>query len=463
MDTFGKESMLFVSIPKLAMIQDTSSPMEWRLDLFSDWDVAAIQAGLQSAKAPVMLTLRKASQGGKYPGTEEERKALIEQLLSLHPPYFDLEYDMDPKFIADMIQKYPRTKFVLSYHNFEATPSDLEGLCSTLQKTLAFCYKIAAKALSTNDALKMLLLAKKYPKVSVICMGERGEFARVLAPLVGNAVNYASLTTDTKTGPGQLSVTELEDIYHYSRLNKDTAIYGLIGEPVEKSPGHRHHNAVFRSRNWNAVYVKMQVKSEELEEFVPLALALGIQGLSVTIPLKEKIVPWIDEIDPSVAPIGAINTLRMQNGRIFGTNTDGHGALDAIEKQATVRNKKVVILGAGGAARAIAFEALARGADVLVLNRTVARAQELANGLGCEAGGLEDVPNAYDFLINCSPDPMPIAEKYIHSGSVVMDVVYAPRETLFLQAALRKGCKVVYGDQMYVNQAARQTAYWMNA
>ncbi|HEV7738480.1 MAG TPA: type I 3-dehydroquinate dehydratase, partial [Chlamydiales bacterium] len=323
--------MLFVSIPQLAMIQDTLYPMEWRLDLFSDWDVAAIQACLRKAKAPVILTLRKTSQGGKFQGTERERETLIEQLLSLYPPYFDLECDMDPKFLAAMIQTYPRTKFILSTHNFEATPTDLEGLYITLQAIPAFCYKIAAKALSTNDALKMLLLAKKHPKVSVICMGERGTFARVLAPLVGNAVNYASLSADTKTGPGQLSMKELENIYHYSRLNKDTAIYGLIGDPVEKSPGHVHHNAVFRSRNCNAVYVKMQVQPEELDEFIPLALALGVQGLSVTIPLKEKIVPWIDEIDAAVAPIGAINTLRMQNGRIFGMNTDGHGALDAIE------------------------------------------------------------------------------------------------------------------------------------
>jgi len=454
--------MLFVSIPQLAMIQDTPYPMEWRLDLFSHIDVAAIQARLQKATAPVMLTLRKTSQGGKFQGTERQREALIEQLLSLHPPFFDLEYDMDPQFLADMIQKHPRTKFILSIHNFESTPSDLEGLYSTLQTIPAFCYKIAAKALSTNDALRMLLLAKKYPKVSVICMGERGAFARVLAPLVGNAVNYASLTADTNTGPGQLSMAELVDVYHYPRLNKDTAIYGLIGDPVEKSPGHVHHNAVFRAQSCNAVYVKMQVQPEELEEFIPLALALGIQGLSVTIPLKEKIVPWIDEIDPAVAPIGAINTLRMQNGRIFGTNTDGHGALDAIEKQASVRNKKVVILGAGGAARAIAFEAKARGAAVWILNRTVARAQELAKDLGCEAGGLEEVPNAYDVLINCSPDPMPITETDIHSGSLVMDIVYTPRETDFLQAALQKGCQVVYGEEMYLNQAARQTAYWLS-
>src|SRR5947207_13811188 len=135
--------MLFVSIPQLAMIQDTSYPMEWRLDLFSDWDVATIQACLQKATAPVMLTLRKASQGGKFLGTEREREALLEQLLSLHPPYFDLEHEMDPKFLVDTIQKYPRTKFVISTHNFESTPSDLEGLYSALQTIPAFCYKIA--------------------------------------------------------------------------------------------------------------------------------------------------------------------------------------------------------------------------------------------------------------------------------------------------------------------------------
>ena len=230
---------------------------------------------------------------------------------------------------------------------------------------------------------------------------------------------------------------------------------------MTKSPGHIHHNSVFQARKLNAVYVKMIVKSEELSEFVQLAKACNIRGLSVTIPLKEKIVPLVSKIDPKTAKIGAINTLRFEKDLIYGTNTDGKGALDAIEKKMQVEGKRVVLIGAGGAARGIAFEARARGASLIILNRTRERAEELAQAVQGIGGSLSDVPENGDILINCSPDPMPIDPSKIHSKMIVMDVVYAPKETPFLKEALNKGCQVVYGEEMFYNQAAEQTRFWL--
>jgi 3-dehydroquinate dehydratase/shikimate dehydrogenase len=448
--------MLFVSISEFPVIHSVA--YELRLDLFPNIEMEKIRAFIQSTVSAVMLTLRKESQGGKFKRTEGERQAFIEELLALGPSFFDLEWDMDPVFLRRVIAQYPETKFVLSYHNFEQTPTDLGAIYASMQEIPAYTYKMACKVHSTNDALKMLLFGKERSKVSVICMGEKGEFARVLAGVMGNVVNYACLNGESKTGPGQLSFVELTENYHYYALNENTAIYGLIGDPVEKSPGHRHHNAVFRARGCNAIYVKMEVKPEELEEFMVLAQKMGIRGLSVTIPLKEKIVPFVATSDLT----GAINTLRFEKGEVLGINTDGLGALDAIEKKGSVRGKKVVLLGAGGAARAIAFEAKARGALLLILNRTVQRALDLAKELGCEGGSLSDVPPDYDILINSSPEPMPIAETWIRPETIAMDVVYSPRETLFLRAALDRGCRVVYGEEMYLNQAARQTAFWLD-
>jgi len=456
--------MLFLSITRpesTQRSQNKSFAIELRLDLFPRIDLRYLKNLLQNSARPIMLTLRKASQGGKFQGTESEREDLIERLLTLEPPFFDLEYDMSPRFLHRVIKRHPKTKFILSGHHFHQTPADLDRIYSSMQEYGAFSYKIAAMAHSTNDALKMLLFMKKHSKTSAICMGEKGKFARVLGPIVGNLIDYASIDSEEQTGPGQLTAHELVDIYHYPSLNGKTSIYGLIGDPVEKSPGHLYHNTVFRERHLNAVYVKMNVKPEELSEFIPLAIAIGIRGLSVTIPLKEKILPFLDEIEPVAKQIGAVNTLLFQNGRIIGTNTDGLGALDAIEKKTLVRGKKVVLLGAGGAARAIAFEAKTRGADVLILNRTVQRAKKLAIDLGCEAGGLDEVPNDYDVLINCSPDPMPIDPKKIRPKTLVMDIVYLPRETDFLKEASLKKCQIVYGEEMFLNQAARQTAFWV--
>ncbi len=459
-------NMLFLSIarPEAAQhIHTKDIAVELRLDLFHHIDIEYVKSFLQNSVCPVMLTVRKISQGGKFKGTESEREALIKQLLALEPSFFDLEYDMSPQFLQEVKAKYPKTQFILSYHNFQQIPSDLENIYRSMREYAAYSYKIAVMTHSTNDALKMLLFVKRHPKTSVICMGEGGAFARVLGPVIGNLIDYASADSKEQTGPGQLTVTEWIDVYHYSSLNRQTSIYGLIGDPVEKSPGHLYHNDVFQKRGLNAVYVKMRVKPEELSEFVPLAAAVGIRGLSVTIPLKEKMLSFLDEVEPMAKQIGAVNTILFKNGRIIGTNTDGFGALDAIEEKGLVRGKKVVLLGAGGAARGIAFEAKARGADVLVLNRTVQRAKELAADLGCEAGGLDEVPKTYDILINCSPAPMPIDPKKIRPNTVAMDVVYFPRETDFLKEAALSKCQIVYGEEMFLNQAARQTAFWMGA
>ncbi len=443
-------------------VHNSLGAIELRLDLWPYLDAAKIEEFIQRADLPVLLTLRKASQGGKFQGTEWEREALIERFLALEPSFFDLEYDMRPEFLHRVMKKYSKTQFILSCHNCQ-TSADLEEVYCLMQQYPIFHYKIAAAAHSTNEALKMLLFAKKRPKTSAICMGEEGTFARVLGRVTGNLIGYASVHAGEQTAPGQLTANELIGIYNYPSLNRETAIYGLIGDPVEKSLGHLYHNAVFQERGLNAVYVKMRVKPEELSEFIPLAMAMGIRGLSVTSPLKEKILPFLDEIEPAAKQIGAVNTLLFERGRVIGTNTDGLGALDAIEQKSLVRGKRVVILGAGGAARAIAFEAGSRGADVLILNRTVQRAKEVAADMGCEASGLDEVPEDYDILINCSPNPMPIDPKRIREGKVVMDVACFPRETAFLKEASLKRCQIVYGEEMFLNQAARQTAFWIGA
>jgi 3-dehydroquinate dehydratase/shikimate dehydrogenase len=447
--------MLFVSIARpefIAPSLPSSVAVELRLDLFPTLDIEWIAQAIRTR--PTLLTLRSTAQR-----TEKEREALIEELLSLEPDYFDLEWDMDPNFLEKVIHKSPKTKIVLSFHDFEKMPNDLEKLYRHMSRYPAFTYKIAALTRSTNEALKLLLFAKTHPKTSAICMGEKGSFGRVLGPVVGNLIDFACLDGELPLGPGQLSVSEFLNIYRYPSLNRQTAIYGLIGDPIEKSPGQLYHNQAFREKNLNAVYVKMSLQSDELTPFIPLAKEIGIRGLSVTIPLKEKVLPFVEP--GSEHSIGALNTLRFKETAIYGTNTDGRGALDAIEQRVPLLGKKVVLLGAGGAARGIAFEAKKRGAKLLILNRTLERAKELAIELDCEAATLDEVPPNYDVLINSTSDPMPIDPHKIQMGTVVMDVVYFPRETSFLKEASLRGCSLIYGDEMFLNQAAGQIAFWI--
>lgn len=425
-------SMLFVSLPHLPQEDYNVDGIELRLDLFPRLDTVALQSFLNSSSFPIMFTFR----GGACD--------LILKCLQLKPDYFDLEYDRPQDFLSSTIISHPETKFIISYHNFIETPEDLEGIYWEMKKIAAHGYKIACLATSTNDALRMLLLSKKYPDLSVICMGENGQFARVLGPVVGNLIDYAC--AGEKTAPGQLTVQEMQDIYRYRALNQETHIYGLIGDPIDMSIGHLYHNEVFQTRGINAVYVKMSVKQEELLCFFSLAERLGFKGLSVTMPLKELVIP----------ESGAINTLRFERGKKIGINTDGQGALDAIEKKCLVKGKIILILGAGGAAYAIALEAMARGATCWILNRSEKKGELLAKVLGCHAG----MPPDYDILINCAP--IAILD-VIRPRSLVMDIVYVPKVTAFIKRAIEQGCEIVYGEEMFFNQAKAQTEFWLGS
>jgi 3-dehydroquinate dehydratase / shikimate dehydrogenase len=448
-------SMLFVPIADLyllPLVPEEADGIELRLDLLPTLDVEAIKGLLINRTHPFLFTMRKSSQGGRFIGSEEEREALIEKYLELEPQFFDLEYDTRPAFIEKVTRSFTKTRFILSYHNFQETPRDLGVIYEEMAKVPVYGYKMAALAVSTNDALRLLLFGREHPQVSVISMGEKGEFARVLGPVCGNLIDYACLDADQKTAPGQLTVKELVDVYDYHKLNPSTHLYGLIGDPVSASKGHLYHNQIYQQ----SVYVKMNVKAEELSTFFPLVIEMGFRGLSVTMPLKEKVLPFLQSIDSKAKQIGAVNTILIKERGLSGYNTDGSGALDAIEKHVFVAGKKVVLIGAGGAARAIAFEAYQRGAHVLILNRTFQKARELAMEVGCQSGRLSEIPSEYDILINCTPDLLAIDSKKILPSALLMDVVYVPRETPLLQKAASLGCQVVYGDEMFFNQAAAQ-------
>lgn len=445
--------MIFLSIDSLEAAKNCE--VELRLDLFKEIDRDKIKKFLKKFPYPVLLTLRKASHGGAFSKSEEQRERIIRDLLSLQPPFFDLEYDIRPEFLQELLQRYTQTNFVLSYHNLKETPVDLQAIYQDMQRYRVYGYKIACVTHSTNDALKMLLLAKRNPKVSAICMGEKGRFARIIG-LIHNQINYAAPHPSKKVAPGQLSIEELSSYC----LDEKTSLYGLIGDPVDKSPGDIYHNALFLKEAQNALYVKMAVLPDELAEFIPLATALGFKGLSVTIPLKEKIVSFVEDFTPPAESIGAVNTLLL-NATISGTNTDGRGALDAIEKRGTVKDKNVVIIGAGGTARAIAYEAKRRGGEVTVVNRTVDRAKIVANSVGCEARGLEDIPLYPAIIVNCTGRAIPIDFTKVEPTALVMDVVYAPRETEFLKLAKERGCSIIYGEEMFINQAEGQREYWL--
>jgi 3-dehydroquinate dehydratase/shikimate dehydrogenase len=349
----------------------------------------------------------------------------------------------------------PPGDVIVSYHNYEETP-DLEAVLKILQQAhpKAHFYKIATMATSTLDSLRMLDFLQKHPKIIGLCMGELGAITRISAPIFHVPIMYAPLCEEDINAPGQIIVDQLQEIYHFSQLNPETKIFGLIGDPVHRSPGHLYHNDVFRKKTRNGVYVKMVVRPSELSDFIDFSKKLPFGGLSVTAPLKEAVIPFLDEIDPVSREQGAINTLVFKKGKIFGYNTDGDAALDVLSD---VIHKTIVILGAGGAAKAIAYSAVQRKAEVVIVNRTADKARSLAESLGC--GWSQTIPK-YDILINATSVSMPIDEDDLVQGKTVMEI--ALYETEFLKAARRKGCQAIDGMPMYLKQAAAQQELWFD-
>jgi 3-dehydroquinate dehydratase/shikimate dehydrogenase len=347
----------------------------------------------------------------------------------------------------------PSGDVIVSYHNDEETPN-LEALLKILQIThpRAHFYKIATRANSTLDSLRMLEFLQRHPGIIGLCMGDFGSLTRICSPIFQVPITYAPLSEKDKNAPGQLLVDQLCEIYQFRSLNKETKIYGLIGDPVFRSIGHLFHNEAFRKAEKNAVYLKMVVKSGELAEFFELAKKLPFAGLSVTAPLKEAVLPFIDILDPEAKAIGAVNTLTFKEGKIYGTNTDGNAALDVL---GDVKNKTMVLLGAGGSAKAIGYIAHQRKAKVVIVHRTPEKAKELASLLGCQWS--EKVPS-YDILVNTTPSTMPVDPREIQQGSRVMDIAFY--ETDFLKAAREKHCRCLDGFPLYFQQASAQQTIW---
>lgn len=446
-------------ISKAAILADL---VELRLDCFKSLDLTALKILRSHFSIPMIFTLRSQIHGGGYAHSEESRLAAIRCLIELKPEYLDLEHHVSPLFIEEVSSQCPELKLILSYHNFSETPKDLEGIYQEMQKTPACFYKIAVSANNCLDALRLVCWAKKSdPRLIAISMGLHGQFSRIFTK---SPITYAALEESQESAPGQLSVQSLAEKYHYRALTPRTALYGLIGDPVSQSISDETHNRLMTACGFDSVYVKIQVKPAELSDFLQFAKQLPFHGLSVTMPLKEEILPFLDDIDPQALEIWAVNTLLFENGRVFGCNTDGMGALNAIENEVLVKGKQIVIIGAGGAAKAIAYEAQRRGGVVTIVNRDAEKARRVAGGLSCAGKGLEEMAvcseDGYDILINCTPEPLPIASDYILPQALVMDIMTKPKETAFLKQAKEKGCKVIYGYRMFVEQALGQFKLW---
>jgi 3-dehydroquinate dehydratase/shikimate dehydrogenase len=428
--------------------------VEIRLDRF---EAAALDKLSDLPRAlPLIFTFRKLAHGGACEMEEEKRLALFEKCLEAKPDYCDIETDTDLGFFETIKKKHPKIKIIGSFHNLNERPP-LEETLAHMQKPHIEHYKLAVAAQSASEALRIMLFTQQHKRLTCIGLGESGQITRILAPLFGNEFCYAALDAEDAIF-GQLTLEELVELYRFKTLDQKTHAYALIGHPTSKSVGHLFHNKSFPK---DAVYVKIDLDVPELPLFFSLIRQLPFAGFSITMPLKELLGRFLTSVDPVAEQIGSVNTIIIEKEHWCGFNTDGVGALDALESHQKVKGKKVVVLGSGGSARAIAYEAIQRGAKVTVLSRTPEHREALAKDFGCEAAGLEELGNlSFDVLINSIPVDLIFDAKELPPKATVMDIVYWEEETPLLKIAKERGCKTIGGMEMFEGQARLQQKIW---
>ena len=437
---------------------------ELRLDLFSELALSCLAEIRQSIAIPVIFSLRKKSHGGNCSLDEPRRLQLLASLLCLQPDYCDLETDVDPVWVQKFSPQFPQVAFLRSYHNFKETPSDLETLYQSMKRPEFNLYKIAVHAQNTIDMLRLMDFASDKKDLIWISMGPQGQPSRILGPVTGSIFSYCGLEL-RQNALHQIDLQTLVQLYRFAEINPQTQIYALIGDPIDASIGHLYHNQAFAKMNKNSVYVKLRLVPEELSPFFQWIRKLPFFGLSVTMPYKTAVLPFLDKIEQTAQSIQAVNTIHCKNSLLTGYNTDGKGALNALERHIPVQGKKMKVLGAGGAARAVIYEAVQRGAIVEVYNRTFQKAQQIADLFDCEAHPWDQLAQkAGDILINTIPSlpngPFPLPLDSIFFPPYVMDIAVQAKDTAFSSKAKEAKSTLISWQEMFYEQAALQQDIW---
>lgn len=480
--------------------------IELRLDYLHEYDDASLRRLMaEAARFPieVIATCRIANEGGRWEGDEMTRVSLLEAVGLLGPHYLDFEYAAWQNS-ANVRQKIglvcevnseslrPRHKLILSAHDFEKTPTDLPALLAKMRNEPCHVVKLACKANHITDALAMLDAvresAKHRPTIG-LSMGEAGIISRILARKCGADLTFASLAGGKESAPGQIPVSDMRTLYRWDSIDAATQVYGVIGCPVAHSMSPAIFNASFAATSHNAVYLPLRVEPayEDFAAFIDGCIArpwLDLRGCSVTIPHKQNLLRYVEEhggfIEPLAARIGAANTLVLrppdaghEPHSLAAYNTDYRGAMDALiegigGQAQSLRDAEVLVLGAGGASRAIVAGLHDAGCRITICNRTASKAEQLAADFQATAITWERRHDQHpDILVQCTSigmwpkvDESPLEQFDLPARTVVFETIYNPLQTKLLMQAGARGCRTINGAAMFINQAAAQYRLW---
>ncbi|HEY1732541.1 MAG TPA: shikimate dehydrogenase [Terriglobales bacterium] len=419
-------------------------------------------------EATFIATCRRSVNGGKFKGTVAAQIAVLRKAADLGFQLVDLELQSVESLKAnDLRELYDRVGLIISYHDFKAT-KNIDRQFKEISKYPADFYKLVSTATSLHDnVVVMKLLEENSGKHEMVglCMGEQGIISRVLGVRAGSVFTFGSAVKGEETAPGQVLASELRDVYRIEMVDQATQVYGVAGDPVSHSLSPVMMNAAFRRETVNAVYLALHARS--LKDLMACVQDIPIRGLSITMPYKQEILSVLENSDPLTRQIGACNTLvRAADGKLYGFNTDVAGVIVPLEQRMTLAGIRVLIVGAGGVARAAAFGLKNKGAEVFITNRTVEKGQSLARQAKVKYMKRIDVAKQqFEVIINATPVGMnntkqsPLEEKELNT-KYVFDLVYTPAETKLVKMARAKNIQVIPGLEMFVQQGARQFEIW---
>ena len=412
-----------------------------------------------------VATCRRRIGGGKLAGDFGEELYWLMQAREAGCQWCDLEVETLRELPEQSVRGFAVPgKVLLSMHDFRRTPSLPKKVRLPTQAGVN-AIKIAGMARTIGDSVRLLKTVKNSHHVVAVPMGEVGLPARILALREGSALAYAPVAA--ATAPGQVGLREMKEMYRAHLLTQRTAVYGVIGSPIGHSLSPLLHNTGYVAAQKDAVFLPFLV--EKLDDFLRAVPDFGVRGFSVTLPHKQTVFRKLDECEPLAEKIGAVNTVTVRrDGSLYGCNTDYLGVLRALEKWVELKGSRVLIFGAGGAARAAGFAVAKAGAEVFVCARRERAARTLAHDVGGEV-----VPRAalrklkFDVMVNATPMGMhpreeisPLAPAELNC-SLVFDLIYRPLRTKLLRIAGQKGIETVSGLEMFLAQGIAQWELWM--
>ncbi len=437
--------------------------VEIRADHIQDLDLGRL---LRQKPCPVLFTLRSREEGGNYTGSELGRLEIIVQAARAGADYVDVEYSA---FWKAVLEAVPKERVVLSNHNFEDTPSDPVPLMEAMASTGAGVLKIATRARRLSDCLRieraLKHAAERGINLCALAMGSPGIPTRIFGPRWGSWMTFASLPGESGTADGQLPADEMVSSYRIRDMGSDVRIFGVLGKPLGHSKSPLVHNAAFLARGVNAVYLPLE--AADIEDFLEFDASVPIEGASVTIPFKEPACSLAHSLSVEANETGAVNTLVRRPPGWHGENTDVEGFMRPLRRRLHLCRMPVLVLGAGGAARAVVHGLRAQEAAVCVVARDPFKGKQLAERFKAEHAPWDQLQHLkWDLLVNATPVGMhpdveqsPVPAECL-TGEWVYDLVYNPRETRLLKDAASRGCKTISGMEMFIGQAMKQQQIW---